>query len=148
MVVARITIFGIVTGMFRRINTARRRHVMATLAHTGTFSILVFTLTTGISEIYLTWHSGLRHIPAYKINVCTFCIVRIVLVVFNMGTMTVSTLNILVLGIVAFLAGMTVCTDVQFVILCATYFCPTTISNKNITVTGAQVCKVGRTVNG
>jgi hypothetical protein len=112
-----VTVTGFATVMFWRILTTGFRNVMTTLANTGTLCIPVLTLAAGIAEVNLARHAALSHIAANKIDVSAFCISRIISIIFNVGTMTVITLNILILGIVVLLVGVTVTTKVELILL-------------------------------
>ena len=62
--------------------------------------------------------------------------------------MAIRTLYILTLQVVVLFTGMAVCTDIQIVRLTARHGGSSPVGPKNITVTTAEVGKIGATVNG
>jgi hypothetical protein len=113
--VALVTVTGFITIVFRRIFAACLRHYVTSLAYTSSRVISIFTLAAGVTEINGTGHPAVFYVTTDQVYVRTLGVGRIFRIIFNVRSMTVITLNILIFAIVTFFVRMAVCTNVQFI---------------------------------
>ena len=141
---------GIATGMFgRRVKGPGCRHRVTSLANAGALGIAVLTLAAGISEEYLGRLPGglVDYVSADQENIGALAGGGVFGVIFHVGAVAVHALYVLPLEIVAFLAGMTVGADVQFVRRAASHLGAARVGAQQESVSAAECCKVGAAVN-
>jgi hypothetical protein len=120
---------------------------MAPLADTIPLRVYILSLAAGITEEYLAGLPGPGYITPDQVRVGAFAVCRIVRVIFHMGAMTIDTLDILPLYVMALLAGMAVGADIQRIGLPAQNSGPTRVGAQQIAIAAAQVCKIGAAVH-
>lgn len=148
VVMALITVFSFRTGMFRRVYSTRWWYIVASLADTGPLLILILALAACVAEINLAGDTIFGNISANQINVSSLGVVRVILVIIYVRAMTIGALDVLVLIVMAFLIGVTVCTEIRLIVLPTGNFCTMKICTKDISITGTQVCVVGWPIDG
>jgi len=135
-----ITIIGIRTAMFCWISCACWYSV-TTLANTGVICVFILSLASCVAEIDLAGAGGrrisLNQVDVFQILRIQCC--RVCRIIINMGTVTISTLNVLTLGIMALFTGMTVGTDIQVIRLATGDWGTFLVCTQEVAITGAQI---------
>ena len=120
---------------------------MAPLADSLAAPVHVLRAAAGIAKENLAWLAVIRHIAPNQINVRAIGAGWVLRVILHMSAVTVGTLDILSLHVVAFLTSMTVRTKVGAVVS-RTVILAAPVSSQYVTVTAAEVGKLGAAVNG
>ena len=108
MIVTLVAVTGLGAAMLYRVFSTWLRHNVASLADARTGSVIIFALASGVAEVDFTGHATVFNVTANQVNVRTLGVIRIILIVVNVGTVAVTALDILIPGIMAFFVRMAV----------------------------------------